>query len=58
MAAPAIVIRLEIEERPSVREDALSESESKRLHDWITSRPELRRLVRDAVVLMTEKKAA
>lgn len=58
MAAPAIVIRLELEERPSVREEAMNEGEARRLHDWITSRPELHRIVRDAVVLMTERKAA
>jgi hypothetical protein len=49
---PAVVIRLALEERPEVRQEAVTEGESKRLEDWIKSKPQLHRLVYDAVQLM------
>jgi hypothetical protein len=46
MSAPAIVIRLEIESSPVVYADVVSESEERRLGDWLASHPEQAELVR------------
>ena len=58
MSEPGIVIRLPLEGRPQVRFDVLSESEERRLADWLRSRQELAELVDHAVELATEARAA
>ena len=57
MTAPALVIRLELERRPQVREEAMSEGEATRLADWIKSHESLRQLVEDALLLATKRAA-
>jgi hypothetical protein len=52
--APRLVITLELEGRPTVREDATGEGDSLRLQDWIKSQPRLHRLVYDAARLARE----
>lgn len=49
MTGPRVVIELEIEERPQVREEALSEEDAIRLRFWIKSQASLRQLVEDAL---------
>jgi hypothetical protein len=46
MTAPAVVIRLELESSPRVCYDVMSESEQRRLSDWINCKPELLEIVR------------
>jgi hypothetical protein len=48
MAAPAVVIRLEIEASPVVYIDASNEGEARRIADWINAHPNLLRLVKQA----------
>lgn len=55
--APRLTIILQLEERPRVVEDALTESESRRLEDWVKSQPELLKLVRYALHLQTRRAA-
>ena len=55
--APRVVIVLPLEGRPTVEEEAARESDSRRLEDWIKSRPELLQLVTDAVHLSARKAA-
>lgn len=57
MTTPRLVIVLSVEERPKVREEAMTEGESRRLEDWIKSRPELHKLVEDALLLQARKAA-
>jgi len=57
VTAPALVIRLELERRPQVREEAMSEGEATRLADWIKSHESLRQLVEDALLLATKRAA-
>ena len=52
-SAPALVIRLELEERPRVVEEAMTEAESHRLEFWIKSQPALLKLVKEALRLKT-----
>jgi len=54
---PRLVIVLSLEERPKVHEEAMHEGDSRRLQDWIKSRPALLQLVKDALLLQTKKAA-
>lgn len=58
MSPPAVVIRLEIEAAPQVLFDCVSESEEKRLKDWLNARPELLGLAVRALELREELKVA
>ena len=49
--APRLVITLELERRPTVREEATGDGDSLRLQDWIKSQPRLHRLVYEAARL-------
>jgi hypothetical protein len=51
MSAPAVVIRLEIEEPVVVYVDALGKSEYVRLLDWLDAHPALRDLLDTARTL-------
>ena len=55
--APRLVIVLGLEERPKVHEEAEHEGDSRRLEDWIKSRPALLKLVVDALELGRKKAA-
>ncbi|MFN2467039.1 MAG: hypothetical protein ABR521_02745 [Gaiellaceae bacterium] len=55
---PALVIVLAFEAAPRVVADCLSDSEGQRLVDWIESRPELLELVKRALELQEEARAA
>jgi hypothetical protein len=54
---PAVVIRIPLESRPSVRVDAMSEGEVNRLEDWLRAHPELIRLIEAAIELREERTA-
>ncbi len=54
---PRLIIDLSLEASPKVYEEAMHEGDSRRLADWIGSRPELDRLVRDAIRLMAREAA-
>jgi hypothetical protein len=59
MSAPQICILIRLEDgRPRVTIDALTDSETLRLADWLWSRPELAELVRLAVELQNEERPA
>jgi hypothetical protein len=56
MSAPSLVIEIVLERgKPRVYIDALTDSETLRLADWLWSRPELAELVRLAVELSQEQ---
>lgn len=55
---PAVLIRLELEAAPKVLIDALTEGESLRLEDWVSTHPDLAELVCRALELADEAKAA
>lgn len=57
MTSPRLVIELTVENRPKVREEAMTEAESQRLQDWIWANESIRQLVEDALMLMTGKAA-
>jgi hypothetical protein len=58
VSAPAIVIRLALEEPPQVICDTLSESERIRLVDWVASHHEYADLVELAYELQDRERAA
>lgn len=58
MSAPAVVVRFELEAAPRLWVDALTDSEERRLWEWIASRDDLLALVARALELAEEAKAA
>lgn len=58
MSVPAVVIRLDLERRPVVFTDTRDEGEQARLSDWINASPDRLRLVRLALELAEERRAA
>jgi hypothetical protein len=51
-SAPAVLIRIDFESRrPRVLPDYIDEGDRARMHDWITSQPELLDLVARAIEL-------
>ena len=58
MNAPAIVIRLSLEARPSVYIDAIHESDESRLAEWLESHPQYADLVARALELERKELAA
>lgn len=54
---PALVIELRLEERPHVREEAITEAQAERLRAWIRSQPELAAIASKAVRLMAGRAA-
>jgi hypothetical protein len=58
MSGPAVLIVLGIEERPSVRIDALNEGEQARMLDWIESHPDFLELIGRAYELAESERAA
>jgi hypothetical protein len=56
--APAVVIRFELEAAPKVMFECLSESEEKRLRDWLNAHPELAELLLRTLALRHEALAA
>jgi hypothetical protein len=59
VSVPALLIEIRLEHgKPRVIIDALTDSESLRLADWLWSRPELAELVRLAVELQNEERVA
>jgi hypothetical protein len=56
--APAILIVLGLEERPSVRIDCLDESEQARMLDWVESHPVYLELISRAFELAESERAA
>lgn len=55
---PSVVIRFELERRPTVSVDTLDSSEETRLFDWIRSRPDYVLLIARAYELATQEPAA
>jgi hypothetical protein len=53
---PSIVIRFELERRPTVHTDALDEAEERRLLDWIESRREYALLIARAYALAERRR--
>jgi hypothetical protein len=51
VSTPAVVIRLEIERRPVVYLDTVSDGEETRLTDWLDAHPEQQALVDRALEL-------
>jgi hypothetical protein len=59
MSVPQVVILIRVEDgRPRVYVDAVSEGECLRLEDWLARRPELAELLRLALDLQDEERAA
>ena len=58
MSEPSIVIRLPLEGRPQVRLDVLTESEERRLADWLAEHDDLRGLLEHACELAEWREAA
>ena len=58
MSAPAVVVRFELKAAPRLWVDALTDSEERRLWEWIASRDDLLALVARALELAEEAKAA
>jgi hypothetical protein len=58
VSAPAVVVRFELEAAPRLWVDALTDSEERRLWEWIASRDDLLALVARALELAEEAKAA
>jgi hypothetical protein len=56
--APAIVIRLALEERVRVLSSWEREGDERRLHDWLAHHPELAELVERALELAGKRPAA
>jgi hypothetical protein len=54
--APAIEIRIALEATPQVRLVCSSESEERRLDDWIAAQPDLAELVAQALELATARR--
>ena len=58
MSAPSITIRLSIEDRLRLSLDCISESEERRLVDWLSAKPEYLDLITRAIELADEERAA
>jgi hypothetical protein len=58
MSGPAVLIVLVLEERPSVRIDALSEGDALRMSDWLAAHPRYADLVERAIELAEPEGAA
>jgi hypothetical protein len=55
---PALIIRLELEAAPKVMQSCMTEGEEDRLVAWLGTHPELLGLVRAALELAAEARAA
>jgi hypothetical protein len=58
VSPPAVILRFELEAAPIVFADYLDDSEADRMDDWLDEHPEYRRLIREAVQLAEEARAA
>ena len=58
MTAPAVVIRLPLEGSLQIRPEWLHESDEARLFDWLEGHPELADLLRHALEVFAEARAA
>lgn len=58
MSAPALVIRLALEESPRIYSDVRNEHEGDRLRDWIETHEKYAEVVNLAVELARVKRAA
>jgi hypothetical protein len=58
VSPPAVILRFELEAAPIVFADYLDETEADRMDDWLDEHPEYRRLIREAVQLAEEARAA
>jgi hypothetical protein len=58
MTAPAIVIRLPLEGRLQIRPEWLHDADEARVFDWLDGHPELAELLRHALEVFAEGRAA
>jgi len=58
MTAPAIVIRLPLEGSLQIRPEWLHDADEARIFDWLDGRPELAELLRHALEVLVEERAA